>query len=50
MTVINEQEIIEKDFIIKYGELEDNRCIICGAIIPESVQVCPNCEKDIKGE
>lgn len=22
----------------------DNRCISCGAIIPEGRQVCPNCE------
>lgn len=23
----------------------ENRCIICGAIIPEGRQICPNCEK-----
>ena len=23
----------------------ENRCVICGAIIPEGRQVCPNCEK-----
>lgn len=22
----------------------DNRCVICGAIIPEGRQVCPECE------
>ena len=22
----------------------DNRCIICGEIIPEGREVCPNCE------
>ena len=22
----------------------ENRCIICGAVIPEGRQVCPNCE------
>ena len=23
----------------------DNRCIICGEIIPEGLQVCPTCER-----
>ena len=23
----------------------DNRCVCCGAIIPEGRQVCPKCEK-----
>lgn len=22
----------------------ENRCIICGVVIPEGRQVCPNCE------
>ena len=22
----------------------ENRCIVCGAIIPEGRQICPNCE------
>lgn len=22
----------------------ENRCVFCGAIIPEGQQVCPNCE------
>jgi hypothetical protein len=22
----------------------ENRCVVCGAIIPEGQQVCPNCE------
>lgn len=22
----------------------ENRCVACGAIIPEGQQVCPNCE------
>lgn len=22
----------------------ENRCVVCGAIIPEGRQVCPNCE------
>ena len=25
--------------------MNENRCVICGAIIPEGRQVCPNCEK-----
>ena len=24
--------------------LWENRCVVCGAIIPEGQQVCPNCE------
>lgn len=24
----------------------DNRCLICGEIIPEGLQVCPKCEKN----
>ena len=24
----------------------ENRCVICGAIIPEGLQVCINCEKE----
>ena len=24
--------------------LWENRCVVCGAIIPEGKQVCPNCE------
>lgn len=24
----------------------DNLCIVCGAVIPEGRQVCPNCEKE----
>lgn len=25
--------------------MNDNRCVCCGAIIPEGRQVCPSCEK-----
>lgn len=25
--------------------MEDNRCICCGAIIPEGRQVCPGCDQ-----
>ena len=28
----------------------DNRCVVCGAIIPEGRQVCPNCEQGQKAE
>ena len=28
----------------------ENRCIICGAIIPEGRLVCPNCEAGQKPE
>ena len=27
----------------------DNRCIICGEIIPEGREVCPTCEKRVSG-
>ena len=23
----------------------ENRCVVCGAMIPEGRQICPNCEK-----
>ena len=23
----------------------ENRCVVCGAIIPEGREICPNCEK-----
>ena len=25
-------------------KMSENRCIVCGEIIPEGRQVCPNCE------
>ena len=25
--------------------MNNNRCVICGEIIPEGLQVCPKCEK-----
>lgn len=28
----------------------DTRCIMCGDIIPEGLQVCPNCEAKVSGE
>lgn len=28
----------------------ENKCLVCGAIIPEGRQVCPNCEKGGKHE
>lgn len=39
-------EEAEKKFkdMNKNFRLNDNRCLICGAIIPEGRQVCPNCE------
>ena len=27
-----------------------NYCVMCGAIIPEGVQVCPNCQREISNE
>ena len=30
--------------------MTENRCIICGAIVPEGTQVCPICESDIDEE
>ena len=26
------------------GNCMENRCVICGKIIPEGRQICPNCE------
>ena len=26
----------------------ENKCVVCGAIIPEGRQVCPNCEMNDK--
>lgn len=28
----------------------DNRCVCCGELIPEGVQVCPNCEEISKNK
>ena len=27
----------------------DNRCVVCGEVIPEGRQVCPICEADVSG-
>lgn len=27
--------------------MADNRCVMCGEIIPEGRQVCPNCENNV---
>ena len=27
--------------------MTNNRCVICGAIVPEGTQVCPSCESEI---
>lgn len=27
-----------------YKGVDDNVCVVCGEIIPEGLQVCPNCE------
>lgn len=24
--------------------MDENRCVCCGAVIPEGLQICPNCE------
>lgn len=26
--------------------MNENRCVICGEIIPEGLQICPKCEKE----
>ena len=26
--------------------IDDNVCVCCGEIIPEGLQLCPNCEKE----
>ena len=26
--------------------MSENRCVCCGAVIPEGTQVCPHCMKD----
>ena len=28
----------------------ENRCIVCDNIIPEGIQVCPNCWEKIMGD
>lgn len=30
--------------------MNNNRCIICGEIIPEGLQICCNCENNINNE
>ena len=32
------------------GENSCEYCVVCGAIIPEGRQVCPNCERGVKNE
>ena len=29
--------------------MNENRCVCCGAIIPEGRQVCPTCEEGVTG-
>lgn len=30
--------------------MNNDLCLICGVQVPEGRQVCPNCEKNIKGD
>ena len=30
------------------ASMTENRCVICGAIVPEGTQVCPICEEEIE--
>ena len=30
--------------------MNNNRCVICGAIIPDGTQVCPNCKTDVEND
>lgn len=32
--------------VVHIGQTE-NRCMICGASVPEDREVCPNCEKSV---
>ena len=32
----------------KFYVFAEERCVICGAIIPEGRQVCPLCDQDMK--
>ena len=36
--------------MIVEGRIMENRCIVCGEIIPEGREVCPNCEAGQKPE
>ena len=38
VSILNEQNVAN-----------ENRCVCCGEIIPEGRQVCPQCEKEMKG-
>lgn len=29
--------------------MEDNKCIFCEEIIPEGIQICPNCWEELMG-
>lgn len=31
-----------------YNHRKEEMCIVCGATIPEGLQVCPNCEHEVK--
>lgn len=49
--VIEEQsrrikDLTEEIALLRAGECAD-RCVICGAIIPEGTQVCPKCREAV---
>ena len=31
-----------------YNHRNDEHCVVCGEIIPEGRQVCPNCESEVQ--
>lgn len=51
ISIIGENETVknrygEKCHIKRYRiKTNDNRCVLCGTIIPEGRQICPSCER-----
>lgn len=42
--VVFEDDLADALLKLFEGNKTDNRCVCCGAIIPEGRQICPNCE------
>ena len=40
----NEDDVKALEIFIRLGEVQCDRCVCCGAMIPEGRQVCPSCE------
>ncbi len=46
--VVFKDDLVDALLKLFEGGATDNRCVCCGAIIPEGRQVCPNCEKKLE--